>query len=48
MGAILSAKCKCDYEKDDIYVGGGMSNFMTYDPLPHYCQDCKTMFEANL
>ena len=48
MGTILYAKCKCGYEKDNIYVGGGMSNFRTYNPFPHYCQDCKIMFEANL
>lgn len=48
MGKIFTASCDCGYTKDDIYVGGGMLNFRTYDPFPHYCPKCKIIFEGNL
>lgn len=48
MGQIFTASCDCGYTKDDIYVGGGMLNFQTYDPFPHYCPKCKIIFEGNL
>ena len=48
MGKIFTASCDCGYTKDDIYVGGGMLNFKTYDPFPHYCPKCKIIFEGNL
>ncbi len=48
MGQIFTASCDCGYTKDDIYVGGGMLNFKTYNPFPHYCPKCKIIFEGNL
>lgn len=48
MGSIISAFCDCGYEKPEMFLGGGMSNFTTYCNFPHYCEDCHTLFEFNL
>lgn len=29
MGSIISARCDCGYEKNDMLLGGGMENFTT-------------------
>lgn len=48
MGSIIGASCDCGYEKSEMFLGGGMANFNTYCNFPHYCEDCRTLFEADL
>lgn len=48
MGSIISAHCDCGYEKGEMFLGGGMRNFTTQCNFPHYCEECKIVFEANL
>ena len=47
MGALISAKCGCGFEKR-MALGGGMRNHLTYCAFPCYCQDCKSMYVADL
>ena len=47
MGSLATAKCECGFTKRFL-LGGGMSNHLTYCGFPCYCQDCKSIFEANL
>ena len=44
MGSIIDAKCKCGSKKDNMFLGGGFSNFMTKASFPYYCEDCKSLF----
>ena len=48
MGSIICAHCDCGYEKFGMHLGGGMANCATYCNFPHYCQDCKILFEINI
>ncbi len=48
MGQIARASCsRCNYEKDAVF-GGGMFDYKTNDPFPHYCEKCRIMFSGNL
>ena len=47
MGPLISAKCKCGYERR-MALGGGMRNHLTYCAFPCYCQDCKSLYVADL
>jgi len=46
MGSIISARCECGYKKEEMFIGGGFC----HDNInfPHYCLECKILFEANL
>jgi hypothetical protein len=48
MGGIVYAHCDCGYCTDWMYLGGGMKNHGTHCNFPHYCEECKILFEANL
>lgn len=39
MGQIQSASCACGFSST-ITVGGGMRDFQTNAPFPHYCKTC--------
>ena len=45
MGSLISAKCKCGYDRR-MALGGGMRNHLTYCAFPCYCQDCKSLYVA--
>lgn len=47
MGSLISAKCKCGYERR-MALGGGMRNHLTYCAFPCYCQDCNSLYVADL
>ncbi len=47
MGSLISAKCKCGFEKK-VALGGGMHSHLTYCAFPCYCQDCKSLYVADL
>lgn len=46
MGMGYSARCKCGH-MTDFAVGGGMEDFDTNSPFPHYCASCG-LVEVNL
>ena len=48
MGSIVKAICECGFETEEMYLGGGMSNHTTMNIFPHYCKDCKSLFQANM
>ena len=48
MGSILQSQCKCGYESDDLYLGGGMMNFPSYCEIPCYCDECEIVFSKNI
>lgn len=47
MGSIVLSRCFCGFEKR-IALGGGLKNHTTYCAFPCYCNDCNSMFVANL
>lgn len=48
MGKIISVRCACGYGLDRMLLGGGMLNFATFCGFPCFCQDCKSLFLANV
>ena len=40
MGSILRLACKCGYESEDLFAGGGQSNFLTSTMVPALCDAC--------
>ena len=47
MGSMVSASCKCGYEKDGMFLGGGFANHATDCSFPYYCKECKILFLGN-
>ena len=50
MGSMLISQCKCGYESDELYVGGG---FMVMDfnekcLIPCYCDQCELVMSINI
>jgi hypothetical protein len=50
MGSMLISQCKCGYESDELYVGGG---FMVMDfnekcLTPCYCDQCELVMSINI
>ena len=45
---MLISQCKCGYESDTLYLGGGMLNFHSYCEVPCYCDDCEIVFSRNI
>jgi len=48
MGSIISARCNCGYENNEMFLGGGRIAFTTTCNFPFYCEECKILFETNL
>ena len=48
VGSSLIAKCKCGFESDYIYVGGGMFDHDTNCTMPAVCTTCSILFEENI
>lgn len=46
MGDIVSAACKCGFNKK-MALGGGRANFQTNSTFPMRCSDCENLFTAN-
>lgn len=46
MGSIVSAACKCGFNKK-MALGGGRANFQTNASFPMHCGDCESLFMAN-
>lgn len=47
MGSILKAICKCGFESEDIFAGGGFQNFRTTCNAPAICLKCKKLLVKN-
>ncbi|MBT7087989.1 hypothetical protein HN928_03400 [bacterium] len=47
MGSIIRAHCKCGFESEDIYAGGGMMNFHEICNAPAICLHCNTFLIKN-
>jgi Zn finger protein HypA/HybF involved in hydrogenase expression len=47
MGQILTAICKCGYEKNELLIGGGMFTFMEVCNVVCYCENCKEVETYN-
>jgi len=47
MGGIITAHCKCGFESEDIYAGGGMSNFLEVCNAPAICLNCNIFLIKN-
>lgn len=48
MGSIINAHCDCGFDKNEMFLGGGMMNFMKYCNYPFYCENCSILFEGNV
>jgi hypothetical protein len=48
MGSIVQAKCKCGYESEDLFLGGGMADFGKMLEVPYYCHICQHVGSLNL
>lgn len=46
LGDIVLAKCVCGFSQQ-LFVGGGRSNYETYCSFPFYCKNCQIMFCDN-
>jgi len=47
MGSILKAQCKCGFELEDIFAGGGMLNFHEICDAPAICLNCNIFLIKN-
>jgi len=47
MGSALNAKCPCGFSSEELFVGGGMTNFETYCGAPALCESCRTVEVVN-
>lgn len=47
MGGIIKAHCKCGFESEDIYAGGGRSNFLEVCNAPAICLNCNIFLIKN-
>lgn len=47
MGSGLRATCSCGFTENGLFVGGGMTNFMTYCGAPGLCDTCGTFGVLN-
>jgi len=47
MGTIIKAICKCGFESEDIFAGGGFSNFQNTCTAPAICINCKRFLIKN-
>jgi hypothetical protein len=48
MGSIISAVCKCGFEKEKMFLGGGMMTHTHICMFINYCNDCNSMFIENM
>tara|TARA_Y100001970_G_scaffold286364_1_gene408323 strand:+ start:82 stop:450 length:369 start_codon:yes stop_codon:yes gene_type:complete len=48
MGSMIQSQCKCGYESDELYVGGGMMDMGDKCELPFYCDDCEIVISRNI
>ena len=44
MGSMLISQCKCGFESDFLFVGGGMVDFKYSCEIPFHCDDCELVF----
>lgn len=47
MGSILKAICKCGFESEEIFAGGGFQNFRTTCNAPAICLKCGKLLVGN-
>lgn len=47
MGSILRAECSCGFNKERLFVGGGMLGFETSCLVPAVCKGCGDFFTTN-
>jgi Zn finger protein HypA/HybF involved in hydrogenase expression len=47
MGNILRGSCRCGFDTDDIFVGGGFMNFMDTCNAPALCLSCNEFLVRN-
>ena len=47
MGTIIKAICNCGFKSEDVFAGGGFSNFRTICLAPALCLNCKTFVVKN-
>lgn len=47
MGGIIKAHCKCGFESENIYAGGGMLNFHEICNAPAICLNCNIFLIKN-
>ena len=47
MGIIIKAICKCGFESEDIFAGGGFLNFQTNCSAPAICLNCRRFLIKN-
>jgi hypothetical protein len=43
MGSSVNAECDCGYHEEDLLIGGGMMNFMSFCGFPVYCKSCQSL-----
>tara|TARA_Y100001973_G_C5195364_1_gene333871 strand:+ start:2052 stop:2423 length:372 start_codon:yes stop_codon:yes gene_type:complete len=48
MGSMIQSQCKCGYESDELYLGGGMMDMGEKCELPFNCEKCKFVFSRNV
>ena len=48
MGSIVIGNCECGYKTEELFLGGGMMNYLEVCKFPHYCQECHTFFIGNI
>ena len=48
MGSMLQSQCKCGFESDELYVGGGMMDYGGKCGIPCYCDKCKLVTTINI
>lgn len=48
MGTIVNAHCKnCNFNKEEMRLGGGRYSYKTYAGFPYMCEKCKDIFVGN-
>ena len=48
MGSMLESQCKCGFESDYLYVGGGMMDYGGKCGVPCYCDKCELVMSINI
>jgi len=48
MGSLISAHCDCGFGSSEMPLGGGRNNFTILCNFPYFCEECKTLFVANI
>jgi predicted RNA-binding Zn-ribbon protein involved in translation (DUF1610 family) len=48
MGTMVQPKCKCNHEFNNLFLGGGFSDFWKSCRVPSPCFHCKDVFELNI